>query len=127
MAAGLTTSVILGQIEFSNSFRGGGDTRALLPWHTGFVIGTSALFATVGLLGVLAPTPYPKEHKWDTVRFHKIFMTIATIGMLTQAVLGPLAVSKHGEVSEVRLATAHQVVGYVTLGAVAAGITVLTF
>lgn len=127
MAAGLTTTVVLGQLQLNDSFRGGEDNRKLLPWHTGFVIGTSALFTTVGMLGVLAPTPYEKQGGWDTVRFHKLFMVLATVGMLTQAVLGSLATDSYGDLSEPRLVTAHQIVGYATLGAVAAGMVSLAF
>lgn len=127
MAAGLTTTVVLGQLQLNDSFRGGEDHRKLLPWHRGFVIGTSALFTTVGLLGVLAPTPYEKEARWDTVRFHKLFMVIATVGMVTQAVLGTIATDSYGDLSEPRLVTAHQIVGYATLGAVAAGMVSLAF
>lgn len=127
MAAGLTTTVVLGQLQLNDSFRGGEDNRKLLPWHTGFVIGTSALFTTVGLLGVLAPTPYEKQGGWDTVRFHKLFMVLATVGMVTQAVLGKIATDSYGDLSEPRLVTAHQIVGYATLGAVAAGMVTLAF
>ncbi|MBJ6760866.1 hypothetical protein JGU66_08830 [Myxococcaceae bacterium JPH2] len=127
MAGGLATTTVLGQLQFSRSFRGGEDNRALLAWHKGFVIGTSALFATVGALGLLAPEPIEKKFQWDTVTFHKLFMGLATAGMLTQAVLGILAVHDYGKLSEVNLATAHQVVGYMTLGAVVAGVVSLTF
>jgi len=127
MAAGLTTTVVLGQLQLNDSFRGGEDHRKLLPWHRGFAIGTGALFATVGLLGVLAPTPYEKQGGWDTVRFHKLFMAIATVGMVAQVVLGTLATDSYGDLSEPRLVTAHQIVGYATLGAVAAGMLSLTF
>lgn len=127
MAAGLTTTVVLGQIQLNDSFRGGEDNRKLLPWHRGFAIGTTALFVTVGALGVLAPSPYEKPPRWDTVRFHKLFMALATVGMLTQVVLGTLAVDSYGDLAEPRLATAHQIVGYTTLGLVAAGMVALTF
>lgn len=127
MAAGLTTTVVLGQLQLNDSFRGGEDNRKLLPWHRGFAIGTTALFVTVGALGVLAPSPYEKAPRWDTVRFHKLFMALATVGMLTQVVLGTLAVDSYGDLAEPRLATAHQIVGYTTLGLVAAGMVALTF
>lgn len=128
MAGGLVGTTVLGQIQFNRSFRGGGDDRALLAWHKGFVIGTSALFATVGTLGLLAPEPFEKDtSRWDTIAFHKLFMAIATVGMVTQAILGIAATNNYGNLSEVDLATAHQVVGYATLGAVMAGIVSLTF
>ena len=127
MAGGLTAATVLGQIQFNRSFRGGGDDRSLLAWHRGVVVGTSLLFATVGTLGILAPDPVEREFRFDTVTFHKIFMSMATVGMLTQAVLGILATRNYGELDERRFATAHQVVGYATLGCVAAGIVTLTF
>ncbi|RYZ31635.1 MAG: hypothetical protein EOO72_16545, partial [Myxococcaceae bacterium] len=65
--------------------------------------------------------------QWDTVTFHKIFMSLATAGMIAQAVLGILATQSYGEITEPKYATAHQVVGYATLGCVAAGIVTLTF
>ncbi|NOK16671.1 hypothetical protein [Corallococcus carmarthensis] len=127
MAGGLTAATVLGQIQFNESFRGGGDDRTLLAWHRGVVIGTSLLFATVGTLGLLAPDPVERAFQWDTVTFHKIFMSLATAGMIAQAVLGILATHSYGELQEPKYATAHQVVGYATLGCVAAGIVTLTF
>ncbi|WP_223640255.1 hypothetical protein [Corallococcus sp. EGB] len=127
MAGGLTAATVLGQLQFNRSFRGGGDDRSLLAWHRGVVIGTSVLFATVGTLGVLAPDPVERPFQWDTVTFHKIFMSLATAGMIAQAVLGILATHSYGEITEPKYATAHQVVGYATLGCVAAGIVTLTF
>ncbi|NRD52441.1 hypothetical protein D7Y15_25500 [Corallococcus sp. AB030] len=128
MAGGLTAATVLGQIQFSRSFTdGGGDNRSLLAWHRGVVIGTSLLFATVGTLGILAPDPVERPFQWDTVTFHKIFMSLATAGMIAQAVLGILATHSYGEITEPKYATAHQVVGYATLGCVAAGIVTLTF
>ncbi|MBN9681552.1 MULTISPECIES: hypothetical protein [unclassified Corallococcus] len=127
MAGGLTAATVLGQLQFNESFRGGGDNRSLLAWHRGVVIGTSVLFATVGTLGVLAPDPVERPFQWDTVTFHKIFMSLATAGMIAQAVLGILATHSYGEITEPKYATAHQVVGYATLGCVAAGIVTLTF
>ncbi|RKG64677.1 hypothetical protein D7V80_26115 [Corallococcus sp. CA054B] len=128
MAGGLTAATVLGQIQFSRSFTdGGGDNRSLLAWHRGVIIGTSLLFATVGTLGILAPDPVERPFQWDTVTFHKIFMGLATAGMIAQAVLGILATHSYGEITEPKYATAHQVVGYATLGCVAAGIVTLTF
>jgi hypothetical protein len=128
MATGLVATTVVGQLQFNDSFRGGGDERALLPWHRGLAIGTTAVFATTGLLGLLAPTPYEKkEAGWDTVTFHKLFMSLATAGMLAQVVLGIAARDRYGQVAEVDLATAHQVLGYVTLGAVSAGLFTLAW
>ncbi|WAM26403.1 hypothetical protein [Myxococcus sp. NMCA1] len=127
MAAGLVGTTVVGQLQFNDSFRGGGDDRNLLGLHRGLAIGTSALFATVGLLGVLAPEPFEKEFQWDTITVHKMFMALATVGMVAQIVLGIMATDRFGRLSETDMATAHQISGYVTLGAVSAGVFTLFF
>ncbi|MCE9668311.1 hypothetical protein LY474_10855 [Myxococcus stipitatus] len=128
MAAGIATTTVLGQLQFNDSFRGGGDDRNLLGLHRGFAIGTSALFASVGLLGLLAPEPFEKEKtEWDTISYHKLFMALATAGMVAQIILGIMATDRYGKLSETDLATAHQVVGFTTLGAVTAGVVTLFF
>jgi hypothetical protein len=118
---------VIGQLQFNDSFRGGGDDRNLLALHRGFAIGTTALFATGGLLGLLAPEPFEKEFQWDTVTFHKLLMGVATAGMLAQVILGIMATDRFGRLSETNFATAHQVVGYTTMGAVSAGVLMLFF
>lgn len=128
LTAGLVATTVVGQLQFNDSFRGGGDDRDLLGLHRGLAIGTSAVFASVGLLGLLAPEPFEKEgFQWDTVTFHKIFMSVATAGMVAQVILGILSTNRYGRLSERDLATAHQVVGYTTLGAVSAGVLTLFF
>ncbi|WP_164019068.1 hypothetical protein [Pyxidicoccus trucidator] len=127
LVGGLAATTVVGQLQFNDSFRGGGDDRNLLGLHRGLAIGTAAIFATVGMLGVLAPEPFEKEFQWDTVTLHKIFMTVATVGMVAQVLLGIMATNRYGRLSERDLATAHQVVGYTTLGAVSAGVLTLFF
>ncbi|MFP2910130.1 hypothetical protein ACLESD_34855, partial [Pyxidicoccus sp. 3LFB2] len=127
LVGGLAATTVVGQLQFNDSFRGGGDDRNLLGLHRGLAIGTTAIFATVGMLGLLAPEPFEKEFQWDTVTVHKMLMTLATVGMVAQVVLGMLATNRYGRLSERDLATAHQVVGYTTLGAVSAGVLTLFF
>jgi hypothetical protein len=123
----LAATVVVGQLHFNDRYRGGGDTGRYDPWHTGLVIGTSSLFAGTGLLGLLAPTPFKKELRLDTITLHKLFVSLATAGMLTQVVLGIVTGNQEGKLSQVDLATAHQVVGYATLGAVGAGALMIVF
>ncbi|HYO53666.1 hypothetical protein [Archangium sp.] len=125
--AGLAATVVVGQLHFDDRYRGGGDTGRYDGWHTGLVIGTTTLFAGTGLLGLLAPTPFKKELRWDTITFHKLFVSLATAGMLTQVVLGLVTASREGQLSQVDLAKAHQVIGYATLGAVGAGALMIVF
>jgi hypothetical protein len=127
MAATLTATIIVGQLNLDDRYRGGGDTGRFQPWHSGLVIASSSLFVGTGLLGLLAPTPFKKELRLDTITLHKIFMSLATVGMLTQVVLGLATASREGQLSQVDFVTAHQVVGYATLGAVGAGALMIVF
>ncbi|MCY1083141.1 hypothetical protein [Archangium lansingense] len=123
----LAATVVVGQLHFNDRYRGGGDTGRYDALHTGLVIGTSTLFVGTGLLGLFAPTPFKKELRLDTITLHKFFVSLATAGMLTQVVLGLVTASQEGNLSQVNLATAHQVVGYATLGAVGAGALMIVF
>lgn len=123
----LAATVVVGQLHFNDRYRGGGDTGRYDAWHAGLVIGTSSLFAGTGLLGLFAPTPFKKELRLDTITLHKLFVSLATAGMLTQVVLGLVTGANEGKLSQVNLATAHQVVGYATLGAVGAGALMIVF
>ncbi|QRN97888.1 hypothetical protein JRI60_02045 [Archangium violaceum] len=127
MAATLTATIVVGQLNLNDRYRGGGGTDRYKGLHTGLVIGSSTLFAGTGLLGLLAPTPFKKELRLDTITLHKIFMSLATAGMLTQVALGVVTAQHEGKLSQVGLVTAHQVIGYATLGAVGAGMLMLTF
>jgi hypothetical protein len=125
----LAATIVVGQLHFNDRYRGGGDTGRFDAWHTGLVIGSSSLFAGTGLLGLFAPTPFKKELRLDTITLHKVFVSLATAGMLTQVVLGLVTSSRdqEGKLSQVDFATAHQVVGYATLGAVGAGALMIVF
>lgn len=127
MAATLTATIIVGQLNLNDVYRGGGDTGRYKGWHTGLVIASSSLFAGTGLLGVLAPTPFKKPLRLDTITLHKMFMSLATAGMLTQVVLGIVTANAEGQLRQVNLVTAHQVIGYATLGAVGAGALMIVF
>lgn len=125
--ASLAATTVVGQLELNDKYRGGGDTERWLPLHVGLLTTTSALFATVGLLGVLAPVPYPKQFRLDTANIHKFFMALATAGMVAQLVLGLVTHGSDGHLYQVDLVTAHQIIGYGTLGAMTAGAVTLFF
>jgi hypothetical protein len=63
----------------------------------------------------------------DTATVHKISLAVASVGILTQIILGPIIASKEGQLSQRDFALAHQIVGYTTLVATAAGAAALTF
>jgi hypothetical protein len=124
----LAATSIVGQLQFDDRFRGGGDTGKWRTPHKALVITSSTLFATSGLLALLAPEPYQKRPlRLDTATVHKVSMAVATAGMLAQIALGVAARGKAGSLQERDLATAHQVVGYTTLGAMTIGAGALFF
>lgn len=125
--AGLAATEVVGQLNFNDKYRAGGDTGRYQALHLGLATGTSVLFAAVGLLGVFAPEPFEKHMRLDTATVHKALVAGATAGMLTQVVLGVFTHSRDGHLDQPGLATAHQIVGYTTLGLLGAGAAVLFF
>jgi len=124
---GLGATEVVGQLELSDKYGGGGDSGRYLVPHEALALTTAALFAAVGTLGLLAPTPYKRPFKLDTTTLHKIAMSVATAGMLAQVALGFLAASREGQLDQRTFAAAHQISGYVTLGAMSVGAVVLVF
>lgn len=128
MAAGLVGTTVVGQLNFHDRYRGGGDSGRWRGLHKGLAYGTAGTFVAVGALGLFAPEPFDKGPlRLDTATLHKLFMGTATAGMVAQVVLGIVAKSQEGKLSQVNLATAHQVTGYATLTAVSLGVLMLTF
>jgi hypothetical protein len=125
--ASLTVAVALGQANYLDKYGGGGDTGTFHTPHAIAAYAATGIFAATGLLAVLAPDPLPKPGRWDTARWHKVAMAVATAGMVTQVALGIITGSKEGSVSQRDFALAHQIVGYTTLAATATGFLVLTF
>ena len=56
-----------------------------------------------------------------------LVMSVAALGMLAELVLGLVTHNLDGQLHQVDLATAHQVLGYTTLGAMTAGTVTLFF
>ncbi len=87
----------------------------------------AGIFTATALLAVLAPNPLDKSLRLDTATLHKAAMAVATAGLVTQIVLGIVTAHSEGSLSQRDVALAHQIVGYTTLAATAAGFLVLTF
>jgi hypothetical protein len=84
------------------------------------------LFAAAGTLALLAPNPTEKQIRLDSATLHKTFMGIAAAGFAAEIVLGFVAASREGKISQRDFALAHQIVGYATLTSAAAGFAILT-
>jgi len=95
----------LGQLNYQDN-GGGGDTGRWYNAQRDAALITSALFATAGTLALLAPNPTEKRIRLDTVTLHKTFMGIAAAGFAAEIVLGFVAASREGKISQRDLALA---------------------
>ena len=125
--ASLSATVVLGQLDYSDKYGGGGDVGTFHTWHRWVAFGATAIFAGTASLAVFAPVPIEKKVRLDTATLHKIAMTVSAAGMAAQIVLGIVTAAKEGQGSQRDYALAHQIIGYATLAAAFTGFTVLAF
>jgi hypothetical protein len=125
--ATMTATVIVGQLNYNDKYGGGGDTGRYHLTHQALAYTTAGVFTATGLLALFAPSPFEKPLRFDTATLHKTAMLVATTGLVAQVVLGILTARHEGSVSQRDFALAHQIVGYTTLAATAAGFGVLFF
>jgi hypothetical protein len=125
--ATMTATVVLGQLNYIDKYGGGGDFGTYRTPHRLVSYTAAGVFAATGILAFIAPNPFEKPLRLDTATLHKASMIVATAGMATQIVLGIMTAGKEGTVAQRDFALAHQIVGYTTLAATAAGFLVLTF
>jgi hypothetical protein len=119
----LSTTVV-GQLNYSDKYADGPQTDRYRSTHKALAYTTLAVFATAGLVALLAPSPKTPK-KLDRVMIHRIAMGVATAGMATQVGLGLYTRERVGYQDQERLATAHLAVGYVTLAAMLVGVGAL--
>jgi hypothetical protein len=118
----LAATVVVGQLDFDDRFRGGGDTGRYHRAHKLLAYSSAGLFAGTAALALMAPEPYAKRTgRLDGALVHKIAMGTAAAGMVAQVALGLASRHAAGTVRERSLASVHQVVGYATLGAMTVG------
>jgi hypothetical protein len=123
----LAGTLVIGQLNYLDKYGGGDDTGKYWGTHIGLASSTTLLFATTGALALFAPNPYPKPIKADVALLHKISMGLATAGMLTQLILGPVAASREGQLDQRNIALGHLVVGYTTFAFMATGVFAYVF
>ncbi len=128
--AAMAATVVLGQVNYVaryGSFNNGMDYDRYNNAHLGLSIATSGLFTTLGVLGLAAPNPYPKPIKLDAALVHKVTMALATAGMVTQLILGPLTTYYSGQLEQRNMALGHVITGYATFGFMTAGVLAYVF
>jgi hypothetical protein len=126
----LLATVTVGQLNYNELYGGGGGSNQWQTPHRALVISTSALFAATATFALLAPTPYKKPLRLDTGLVHRIAVIGATVGMLTEGVLGWITTRQAdaGNPHNLRtMARTHQIVGYTTLGFLTVAGTVWVF
>ncbi len=131
---GLTTlgllagTTIVGQLNYNDLYEpnapGTGDYRLA---HKALVYGSVIGFTATGALALSAPESSERSGGFDAVSLHKLGVSLATIGMLTQAGLGLAMANKvqSGDINGLQaLGDAHQIAGWSTLGLLAFAATV---
>ncbi len=127
MAATLAATVVVGQLNFNDRYRGFGDTGKYEGWHTGLVVASSTLFVGTGLLGVLAPSPSRRSSAGTPSPSTKSSWPWPLPACSPRWCWARLTDTREGKLSQVDLATAHQALGYATMGAVTAGALMIVF
>ena len=123
----LAITLVLGQLNYLDKYGGGNLTgRYQLP-HLSLAIASSLSFTTTGLLALVAPNPFEKKLKADRAMLHKIMMTLATAGMVTQLIMGPVSAALDGNLNQRNLALGHLVTGYATWAFMATGVLAFVF
>lgn len=117
----LAVTLVIGQLNYVDKYGGGDYTEKYQVPHLALALGTAAFFATDGILAVAAPTPYKKTIRADAALLHKVMMSIATAGMVTQLALGFVTAAKGGDLIQRDLALGHMVVGYATFASMLTG------
>ena len=120
-------NTVVGQLNYSDRFASGPSTGRYQLAHKITAYGTLGAFAATGVLAVLAPNPIPKTGGFDQITLHKISMITATAGMATEAGLGLWTARREGYLNQPNIATAHLVLGYVTMAAIAVGFGAIVF
>lgn len=118
----LAATLVIGQLNYLDKFGGGDHSEVYQVPHLTLGIGTTAAFATTGILALAAPNPYPKPIKADAALLHKVSMALATAGMVAQMILGPISASQGGKLLQRDLALGHLITGYATFAFMTVGV-----
>lgn len=120
-------TIVTGQLNYNDKF-GTANTGKYVLTHKVLAYSTFSLFAVGGTLALLAPRPAHKPDRgWDRVRVHKIFMALATAGMIAQAVVGIETRNREGYLDQKQLAQTHLAIGYATLACTGIAVGALVF
>lgn len=126
----MAATVTVGQLNYNQLYGGGGGSNKWQGPHAALVASTTVAFAGTGAFAIFAPKPYDRPLKLDTGLVHRIAVIGATLGMVSEIVLG-IATHRRGEAGNQRslksLALTHQIIGYSTFGFLTVAATVWVF
>ena len=126
--AAVAATDVIGQLNYDDKYtKSGSDTGKFYNTHEDLGIITTALFATTGVLALVAPNPYPKPIKFDAALVHKASMAAAAACLLLQIVLGPITASRDGKADQRDLVVTHLVSGYAMFAFMSAGTLAYVF
>ena len=114
----MAATVTVGQLNY-NQLYGGGGTNKWQGTHQILVLSTSVAFAATAAFSIFAPTPYKKPLHFDSGLVHRIAVIGASLGMVTEGLLGWWTThqANAGNPNNLRtMARAHQIVGFTTFG-----------
>ena len=114
----MAATVTVGQLNYNELYGGGGSNKWQGP-HQILVLSTSVAFAATAAFAIFAPTPYKKPLHFDSGLIHRIAVIGATLGMVTEGLLGWWTTHQANAGNPNRLRTmarTHQIVGYSTFG-----------
>jgi hypothetical protein len=136
-ALGLTTlglmaaSSVVGQLNYNDMYAAhpAGTGNYIWP-HRVLAYGSAAAFATTASFALFAPENESARNGFDTTVAHKIAVSGATLGMLSQIGLGFVTARYAGAGNPrdlSKLARTHQIIGYATTGCMAIAASVWVF
>ena len=126
----MAATVTVGQLNYNQLYGGGGGSTKWQGPHAALVASTTLGFVGTGAFAVFAPKPYDRPLRLDTGLVHRIAVIGATLGMVSEIVLG-VATRGRAEAGNQRslktLARTHQIIGYSTFGCLTVAATVWVF
>lgn len=97
--------------------------RQYLRAHKALVTATIISYSATGILSVTSPPPLIRRDEFSTTTVHKALAWVHFLGMVVTPIIG--STIKHS--SNINMAHYHQISAYVTTGALAASMIIVTF
>ncbi len=119
-------ATVVGQLNYDDKF-GGANTNRYAQAHSILSYSTFATFVAAGTLALVTPAAPQRRDGFDRISLHHVGMFTAAGAMAGQVVLGIWTTGREGYQNQQSMATAHLVLGYVTLAAVLTGVGALVF